>query len=46
VNDIRNVRLSDAEIDKTTDKVMTASGILKRNTECEAPWECPQSGDQ
>jgi hypothetical protein len=34
VNDIRNVRTSDAEIDKTTDKVTIASGILKRNTVC------------
>jgi hypothetical protein len=34
VNAIRNVRTSVAEIDKTTDKVMIASGILKRNTIC------------
>jgi hypothetical protein len=32
VDDIGNVRMSDAEIDKTTDKVTRASGILKRNT--------------
>jgi hypothetical protein len=34
VDDIGNVRTSDTEIDKTTDKVMIASGILKRNTIC------------
>jgi hypothetical protein len=32
VNNIRNVRTSDAEIDKTTNEVTVASGILKRNT--------------
>jgi hypothetical protein len=34
VNDIRNVRTSDAEIDKATDEVTIASGILKRDTVC------------
>jgi hypothetical protein len=34
VNIIRNVRASDAEIDKTIDKVTIASGILKGNTIC------------
>jgi hypothetical protein len=34
VNDIRNVKTSDAEIDKIIDNVMVASGILKRNTVC------------
>jgi hypothetical protein len=34
VDDIGNVRTSDAEIDKTTDKVTIASGILKRNIVC------------
>jgi hypothetical protein len=34
VNGIGNVRTSDAKIDKTTDKVTIASGILKRNTVC------------
>jgi hypothetical protein len=34
VNDIRNVRTSNAKIDKTTDEVIIASGILKRNTIC------------
>jgi hypothetical protein len=32
VNNIGNVTTSDVEIDKTTDKVTIASGILKRNT--------------
>jgi hypothetical protein len=31
VNNIRNIRISDIKIDKTTDKVMIMSGILKRN---------------
>jgi hypothetical protein len=34
VDDIGNVRMSDVEIDKTTNKVTIASGILKRNTVC------------
>jgi hypothetical protein len=34
VDNIGNVRTSDAEIDKIIDKVMIASGILKRNTVC------------
>jgi hypothetical protein len=34
VDGIGNVRTSDAEIDKTTDKVTILSGILKRNTVC------------
>jgi hypothetical protein len=34
VNGIRNVRKSDVKIDKTTDEVPIASGILKRNTVC------------
>jgi hypothetical protein len=32
VNDIKNVRMSDAKIDKTTNEVVVASEILKRNT--------------
>jgi hypothetical protein len=32
VNDIRNVKKSDAKINKTTDKMTVASGIVKRNT--------------
>jgi hypothetical protein len=32
VSDIRNIRTSDVEIDKTTDKMMMVSGILKRGT--------------
>jgi hypothetical protein len=34
VNDIRNIRTSYVKIDKATDKVMIASGILKRDTIC------------
>jgi hypothetical protein len=34
VKDIRNVRTSDAEIDKAIDKVTIASGLLKRDTIC------------
>jgi hypothetical protein len=34
VNGIRNVRTSDAKIDKATDEMMIASGILKRDTVC------------
>jgi hypothetical protein len=34
VNGIRNVRMSDAEIDKATDEVMITSGIPKRDTVC------------
>ena len=34
VNGIRNIRTSDAEIDKTTDEVTIGSGILKRDTVC------------
>jgi hypothetical protein len=34
VTDTRNVRMSNVEIDKTTDEVMISSGILKRNTIC------------
>jgi hypothetical protein len=34
VNAIRNVRTNDAKIDKTTDEVTIASGILKRNIVC------------
>jgi hypothetical protein len=34
VNDIRNVRMSDVEIDKFTDEVTIASRILKRDTVC------------
>jgi hypothetical protein len=34
VNNIRNVRTSDAEIDKATDEVTIASWILKRDTVC------------
>jgi hypothetical protein len=34
VNNIRNVRASDVEIDKATNEVTIASGILKRDTIC------------
>jgi hypothetical protein len=34
VNDIRNIRMSYAKIDKAIDKVTIVSGILKRNTIC------------
>jgi hypothetical protein len=34
VNDIRNVRISDAKIDKVTDEMTIVSGILKRDTVC------------
>jgi ABC-type hemin transport system substrate-binding protein len=34
VNGIRNVRMSDVEIDKAIDEVTIASGILKRDTVC------------
>ena len=32
VNGIRNVRTSDAKVNKTTNKMAIASGILERNT--------------
>jgi hypothetical protein len=34
VNDIRNLRMSDAKIDKATDEVTIASEIIKRDTVC------------
>jgi hypothetical protein len=34
VNGIRNIRASDAEINKAIDEVTIASGILKRDTVC------------
>jgi hypothetical protein len=34
VNDIRNVRMSDVEIDKSTNEVTIVSRILKRYTVC------------
>jgi hypothetical protein len=34
VNNIRNIKTSCAKIDKVVDKVMIASGILKRDTIC------------
>jgi hypothetical protein len=34
VNDIRNVKIGDAKIDKAIDKMTIASWILKRNTVC------------
>jgi hypothetical protein len=34
MNDTRNVKTSDVEIDKATNEVMIASGILKRDTIC------------
>jgi hypothetical protein len=34
VNSIRNIKTSDTEIDKATDEVMIASGVLKRDIVC------------
>jgi hypothetical protein len=40
VNGIRNIRTSDAEINKAIDEVTIASGILKRDTVCGHEDEC------